>query len=337
MKTESSISQNYLFIAILDSVKEEDESKTLSSLDCQPDYLHIHILADESKTKFNEYIDKIKSQTPSPTTESSSDSILFQWGLPIQLSTQSRYQTTQAKHLQNFDVGIGSSAIGKESRIKNQSTFCGAGEAFKLLDTNVRVTKGNKSFAVANEEGYWTFQATNSENAKTFNVPGVEIDGRNNLLNFFKDKSAGKPFVAVFNAQFIGEFYSRSNGILNEDLSLVTDSKKTLFEGNESVGGHLVGGTNSQGDLKSLQEKFDLSTAQTKDMKIKFTSELVIIPTKLRIIKENAEIPDNPTTQNLIKDEISREPRTHAEVLKATTLIQKLRREKNKSSKLLET
>jgi len=317
----------YQFIAVVDSFDE----MWLSDLDCQPNYLHIHILkVGVNDQNFSQYLQKIKSLTSSSDNDLL-DGILFQWGLPSDLKTKSRSVSVRAKHLKNFDTGIGSLARGNESGDEHKNSFIGGGEAFKLLDTNVRITKGNKFFNVSDEDGYWTFQAPTSKNAKIFNdVINQEIDGRNMLLDFLKNKSSGKPFFAVFNGQFIKDFYTRSNGIFPEDISVIEKPQRVLFESDEAIGGHLLGGTQSSGDLKSLQEKFTACQAKIQDFKIKFTSELIIIPSTLRIVKTNAQKFPDLSADDLATDQFSRAPRSQAKVLDATRLIQKLFRKKMK-------
>lgn len=324
-KTSLQESKKYQFIAILDSV---DHSQ--SSLDCQPDYLHIHILDSEKGQEFSKYLEQVNLQLQMSCNDSSVDNILLQWGLPIDKEAKSRSVVVKAKDLENFDVGLGSFAVGNESFGNSKNFFISGGEAFKMGQKNLRITKGNEVFEVGEEQGYWIFQTTNLKNAQIhYNVIDQEIDGREKLLDFLKDKSASKPFVAMFEASFIGDFYSRSNGIFPEDFERVQDSNKVLFSGNESVGGHLVGGSKSQGDIISLQEKLTLTEAKNHNFRIKILSPIILKSfNELRIVKSCSKGLSDISLEVLAGNEFSRLPRSKVKVLNAVNLLQKFFRSK---------
>ncbi|MFM2200018.1 MAG: hypothetical protein RL769_71 [Pseudomonadota bacterium] len=318
-------SRKYQFIAILDSV---DHSQ--SKLDCQPDYLHIHILDSEKGQDFSKYLEQVNLQLQISCNDSSTKNILLQWGLPIDKEAKSRSVVVKAKDLENFDVGLGSFAVGNESFGNSKNFFISGGEAFKMGQKNLRITKGNEVFEVGEEQGYWIFQATNLNNAQIhYNVIDQEIDGREKLLDFLKDKSDSKPFVAMFEASFIGDFYSRSNGIFPEDFERVEDPKKILFSGIESVGGHLLGGSNSKGDIISLQEKLSLTQAKDHNFRIKILSPIILKSfNELRIVKSCSKGLSDVSLEVLAGNEFSRLPRSKVKVLKAVNLLQKFFRSK---------
>lgn len=323
-------SRKYNVIAILDSV-----DYSLSSLDCQPDYLHIHILDTEKGSKFSDILKQVNSQPSMPFNQHSTENILLQWGQPSDKEAMSRSVVVKAKDLENFDVGLGSFGMGNESPKKDKNLFISGGEAYKMGEDNLRITKGNVVFEVDKNQGYWIFQATTFKNSQVYcDDINQEIDGREKLLEFLKDKSGSKPFVAMFEASFIGDFYSRSNGIFPEDFGRVEDPKKILFSGNESVGGHLLGGSKSQGDIISLQEKFSLTQAKDHNFRIKILSPIILKSfDELRIVRPCSKVLPEMSLEALASDQFSRLPRSKAKVLNAVKLLQNFFRSKILKSK----
>lgn len=317
--------RKYKFIIILDSVDD-----ALSSLDCQPNYLHIHILDSKKGQKFSDILKQVNSQSPMQPNIDSAENILLQWGQPFGKEAMSRSVVVKAKDLENFDVGLGSFGIGNESVEKDKNSFISGGEAYKMGQDNFRITKGNAVFEVDKNQGYWIFQTTTFKNAQIYSdVIGQEIDGREKLLDFLKGISNdSKPFVAMFEASFIGDFYSRSNGIFPEDLIEVEDPKKILFSSVESIGGHLLGGSNNQGDIISLQQKLSKTEAEKHDFKIKIHSPIIFKPIELRIVKSCSKGLSDLSLEVLAGNQFSRLPRSKVKVLNAVNLLQKFFRSK---------
>jgi len=293
-------SKTYRLICIVDSVQNGDH--TLSTLDASPDYLHIHIL----ESNYLKTIDELSSQlNPQATNE-----ILFQWGIPLEKDAKTRSAKVSAKTIKKFgQIGIGSAARGDSERTGD---FIGGGEAFLFDEQNFRVSKGDGVFEVQDDQRYWTFQVADFNGAKKFDdLNGSRIEGRNHLMQILKEKSDGKPFVAVFDAEFEGNLFARSNGIFPEDESKVFNPQQSLFD-TEIKGGHLVGGSQNQGDIDSLKQKFHES-ANAIDFVLTVKSDVILKPiNELQIAKSTSGF---------------REPRTDIEVKKAVQIVEKYRRQ----------
>jgi len=289
------MTKDYRFICILDSV--ENGNETISNLDASPDCLHIHILKS----------DLMKSSIDSFASSLNSESInfnMYQWGTPLDKEAGVRSEKVSAEEIKAYSqVGIGSAARGAG---EESGDFIGGGEGFLFNEENYRITKGNKALPVEDEEKYWTFQACDFNGAKVVNdLKEIEINGRNNLLNLLKDKSENKPFIAVFDADFSGDYLSRSNGIFPEDHKAV-DNLNNVFSSNIQ-GGHLLGGSSNKGDLASLKS-FDPTIIKEHDFSLKITSNVLLKEVHdLKIFKKNGE---------------TRKPRTSIAVNEAATLIQ---------------
>ncbi|NBV06159.1 MAG: hypothetical protein EBS06_02850 [Proteobacteria bacterium] len=247
--TEIKSKKKYRFICVVDSAKKTDDEGNLSDLDVSPGYLHIHIVDSEVLDPIEKFSKKLSKE--------SLNKYLFQWGIPLEKDAKTRSRKVLASEVKEFgQVGIGSLARGENEQKKD---FIGGGEAFLCDSKNLRITKGNSLFEVADNEGYWTFQVCDFNGSKKIShLKDQSINGRDSLMNLLTEISEGKPCMSIFDAEFNGNFFARSNGIFLEDKSLVKDSSISLFD-NEAVGGHLVGGSSNEGDLKSLQERFNQS------------------------------------------------------------------------------
>jgi hypothetical protein len=295
-------SEIYRLICIVDSFQNGDQ--TPSVIDASPNYLHIHILKSTQLQTIEEFSSKLSDK---PENE-----ILFQWGIPLEKDAKTRSEKVSTAKVRQFgNIGLGSAARGRGEQTTN---FIGGGEAFLFDDQNFRITKGNTAFEAKDEQTYWTFQVADFNGAKKIDdLNGLTIEGRNQLMHILKEKSKGKPFVAVFDAQFEENLFARSNGIFPEDLSRVTDSKQSLFMGN-IMGGHLVGGSTNQGDIDSLRQEFLESEAGKIDFTLTIKSEVILKPIgELQIAKLDGSF---------------RKPRTTIEVENAAQVIQKHWRDK---------
>lgn len=205
---------NYRLICILDSIEYSD--KALSSFDASPGYLHIHILRS----------DIIGSSIDSFTETLASEAInfdMYQWGSPVEKEVGTRSAKVSAEEIKKISqVGIGSAAKGDDEAAGD---FIGGGEGFLFNDKNYRIIRGNKAVPVDEKQSYWTFQACDFNGSQIItDLVGMRVDGRNDLLRLLSNKSGGAPFVAVFDAEFCGDFLARSNGIFPEDNGLVTNT-----------------------------------------------------------------------------------------------------------------
>lgn len=229
-------------------------------LDAQ--YLHIHIVSSDNFQPIEIFAKKISDKP--------SDNILYQWGQLEDLKNHNRSVKVLASEINKFgQIGIGSLWRGNE---KNGGM--GGGEGFLFDDYNFRIIKGNKILEVADSEGYWTFQVANFNGAKIFtDLSGCRVNGRLSLQELLLKKSENKPFIATFDVEFIGEFFARSNGIFIED----EQSSKSLFT-EEIVGGHLLGGSNNLGDIKSLKEKFSEAEIGSIDFSFVIKSQVLLQP-----------------------------------------------------------
>lgn len=290
----------YRFISILDSVAEDG----ISTLDLSPEYLHIHIV----KSDLCESIDSFYSHLPN----SPNVSILHQWGIPLEKDAKTRSEKVGANQIKDFgNIGIGFAANGDGEHFGD---FVGGGEALLFNQNNFRITKGNNLVKVKNKEDYWTFQVANFSKSNVRSIAGYneEVAGRDDLKKMLKEFSAGRPFVAVFDAEFIGPFLARSNGIYKEDLEELTQDPISVFD-SDIVGGHLIGGSDNQGDIESLKSYFvgkediDNEIAQ-QDFIIKFNSDILM--TRLNEVR-------------IASGEGFRKPRTNIQVHEAARLIQK--------------
>ena len=292
-------SRIYRLICILDSVASDDQ--TISSMDASPDYLHIHILDSSYLRPLEEALeDTLQGNV-------GTDNALYQWGTPFEKDTHTRSTKVSAEEIKNHgQIGIGSASRGNNEM---EGDFIGGGEAFLFNSQNFRLTKGNEIFSAADSQKYWAFQTANFSNAvKIDDLSGSTISGRRNLMDILKEKSNSRPFVATFDAEFHGKFFTRSNGIFPEDLEFVREPELSLFD-DEIKGGHLVGGNDNPGDVKSLQQKFS-SEEEIKeiDFSLRILSPIFLKPlNELKIAKRNGTF---------------RSPRTEIEVNGAAQLIQ---------------
>jgi hypothetical protein len=222
--------------------------------------LHIHILD-------NFYLKPLEkfSATISPKIK---NNFLFQWGSPVDLKNKIRREKVSAKEIKKFgEIGIGSAFRGEEKK-----GGIGGGEGFLFNDENFRIIKGNEVLKASDDEKYWTFQIADFSGAKK--VSGIKkISGRKNLKKILLEKANGKGFVATFDAEFIGEFFARSNGIFPEDK--VKNREESLFE-KKIKGGHLVGGDAASGNIKSLKNKFSEERAKQIDFAFKIAGPVLL-------------------------------------------------------------
>jgi hypothetical protein len=300
-------SEIYRLICIVDSFQNGDQ--TPSIIDASPDYLHIHILKSAQLQTIEEFSSKLSDKTD--------NEILFQWGIPLEKDAKTRSEKVSASKVREFgNIGLGSAARGNGEQIGD---FIGGGEGFLFDDQNFRITKGDTAFEAKNEQTYWTFQVADFNGAKKIgDFKDLTISGRNNLMQILKERSNGKPFVAVFDAQFEENLFARSNGIFPEDLSRVSDSKQSLFIG-DVMGGHLVGGSTNEGDISSLRQTFSELEANKLDFTLTIKSEVILKPiSELQIAKSDSSF---------------RKPRTAIEVENAVQVIQKYWREKTDGRK----
>lgn len=288
--------QQYRLICIADSFVNGD--KTISELDASPNYLHIHILKSDGLETIEEFQQKLKDKSDNNT--------LFQWGIPLEKDAKTRSEKVSAAVVKEFgNVGLGSAARGQS---EYQKDFIGGGEAFLFDEQNFRITKGDTVFEAKDDQTYWTFQVADFNGAKKISdLKNSTIFGRENLMQTLKEQSKGKPFVAVFDAEFEGDFFARSNGIFPEDKAIIKNPNQSLFEADIN-GGHLVGGANNQGDVDSLKQKFSESEAIKNDFVLTIKSDVILKPiNELQIAKSDGDF---------------RKPRTAVEVNSATKLIQ---------------
>ncbi len=290
-------SERYRLICVLDSISDGDN--TQSSMDVSPDYLHIHILKSSYLNPLDDFINS--------SVKEYADDALYQWGIPFEKNSHTRSAKVSAEEIfTKGNIGIGSAARGDN---EDKEDFIGGGEGFLTGSQNFRVSKGNKVFSASTQQSYWTFQVSDFANSQKFDdITGIIVHGRENLMILLKDKSAGRPLIATFDAEFVGDFFARSNGIFPEDVGLVENPEKVLFS-NDAEGGHLVGGSNNSGDLDSLSRIFSLDESMSSDFSIRIASSVAIKPIdEVKIFKKNGDF---------------RSPRTEIEVNHAAQLIQK--------------
>ena len=239
-------------------------------------------------------------------TQQSENNTLTQWGIPLELAAKSRSPKVSSQEIkQHGQVGIGSAFRGNEQ----SGNFFGGGEGFLFGSQNFRVTRGGKAFEVKDEEGFWTFQVADFAGAQAISDSvGQEISGRGQLLEMLKEKSGGKPFVAVFDAKLHKGSFVRSNGIFPEDE--VARRAKSTFDAqaDQTRGGHLVGGSGNKGDLLSLRESLGSEEAATNDFSLTIKSEILLKPIDELAIARS--------------DDSFREPRTEIQVRDAAIKIQ---------------
>ncbi len=215
-----------------------------------------------------------------------SDNNLYQWGAISEKNSNTRSVKVSAKKIKQYgQVGIGSVARGCNELIGD---FIGGGEGFLFDSQNFRITKGDGVFEVKDDQEYWMFQVTDFNNAlKISDLSGNIIEGRKNLMEILKDKSRSRLFVATFDVRFNARFFARSNGIFPEDLKFVQNPNKTLFD-QDIKGGHLLGGGNNIGDIKSLKEKFNQEEAMSNDFSCQIMSQVLLKPIEeIKIIKND--------------------------------------------------
>lgn len=289
----------YRFIAILDSVKEQG----LSNIDLSPDYLHIHIALSEYCQTIPNFYNEL-SRLPNSTT-------LYQWGTPLEKNAKIRSEKVNASKIKNYgNIGIGSAGIGDGEHIKD---FVGGGEAFLFNQLNIRTIKGGRTVLARDKETYWTFQTAQLSKSNTGIVRGYneEIVSRRDLRGMFKVYSAGRPFIATFDAEFTSPFLARSNGIYKEDLAGIERPRNSVFDQNIS-GGHLLGGSSNPGDIESLRayyagRRYSEERSFQRGFSIRFSSDILLSPiNNVQIATEKG----------------FRKPRTTTEVYEATQLIQ---------------
>ena len=289
--------KTYRLICVLDSVSQGEA--TLSTLDASPDYLHIHALDSEILSPIAEFKKTLPQQSENNT--------LTQWGIPLELAAKSRSPKVSSQEIkQHGQVGIGSAFRGNEQ----SGNFSGGGEGFLFGSQNFRVTRGGKAFEVKDEEGFWTFQVADFAGAQAISDSvGQEIFGRQKLLEMLKEKSGGKPFVAVFDAKLHERSFVRSNGIFPEDE--VAKSQESTFDAkkDQARGGHLVGGSGNKGDLLSLREKLgNEDQAAANDFSLTIKSEILLKAVdELAIARKNGSF---------------RAPKTEFQAREAATKIQ---------------
>lgn len=303
------MSKKYRLICVLDSI--DSGEVTLSTMDASPNYLHIHVLESERLGSIENFSQESSGQNI--------DNFLYQWGIMFEKDAKIRSAKVTAEEVKKFgQVGIGSAACGEvESKKRDrdgnliEKDFIGGGEAFLSNGQNFRITKGGGVFEVADQEKYWSFQVADFSNAQRISeLKENQIDGREKLLEILKEKSGGKPFIATFDAEFVGNFLARSNGIFPEDKAAVQNPEQSLFSENIK-GGHLVGGSRNVGDIESLRNS---GFSQEADFSLKIVSDVFLKPIdQLQIAK---------------KDGGFREPRTQFQVNQAALLIQKEFRKK---------
>ncbi len=313
--------KTYRLICVLDSVSQGDV--TLSKLDASPDYLHIHALDSEILPSISEFKKTLPPQSEnipnsiedpdfnknqksvadktihSPWSNSKLSKLddksnlinhntLTQWGIPLELATKSRSPKVSSQEIkQRGQIGIGSAARGDEQ----SGNFIGGGEGFLFGSQNFRITKGGEAFLVGDEENFWTFQVADFAGAKAISDSvGQEILGRQKLLEMLKEKSGGKPFVAVFDADLHEGSFVRSNGIFPEDD--VDRKSESTFDAkkDQTRGGHLVGGSTNKGDLLSLREKFgDEEQAAANDFGLTIKSKILLKAVDELVIARSAK------------------------------------------------
>ena len=292
------MSDIYRFICILDSHSLDNENK-LSELDVAPGYLHIHILRLSQELKpIDEFSAKINTD--------SKNNILFQWGTPLEKESATRSEKVSLATISQLgQVGIGSAARGKNEQDED---FIGGGEAFFFDGKSVRVTKGDQVITTEHDQTYWTFQVADFNGAKNIDsLNNQKVTGRKSLMNLLKFYSGDKPFIATFDAEFEGDFFARSNGIFPEDKRIVENPDKSLFD-KDINGGHLLGGSDNGGDVKSLKLKF--SNEQVNDIDFSL------------IIRSNVILKSVDNVKIAKSDGSFRNPRTAIEVEDAAKLIQ---------------
>ena len=294
--------KTYRLICVLDSVSQGEA--TLSTLDASPDYLHIHALDSEILSPIAEFKKTLPQQSENNT--------LTQWGIPLELAAKSRSPKVSSQEIkQHGQVGIGSAFRGNEQ----SGNFFGGGEGFLFGSQNFRVTRGGKAFEVKDEEGFWTFQVADFAGAQAISDSvGQEISGRGQLLEMLKEKSGGKPFVAVFDAKLHKGSFVRSNGIFPEDEVARRAESTFDIKIDQTRGGHLVGGSNNEGDLQSLRTKLTDKQAAENDFSLTIKSEILLKPIDELAIARN--------------DGSFRAPKTEVQVREAATKIQSFVKEK---------
>lgn len=277
----------FRMICVLDSTQDQG----LSSRDVSPDYLHIHALEIDAIESIEEFSKRISVKTDTTGT-------LVQWGKPAHLYDKKRREKVSASEVKKHgQVGLGSAWRGSEG-----SDGTGGGEAFLFGEKNVRVTRGSGVFDVADDGKYWIFQVADFSGAEKISDLRGEIKGREALKKALLEKSLGKPFVATFDIEAEDNFYTRSNGIFPEDRADLEHPDKALFIGGEK-GGHVVGGSANEGDLKSLSELPDPAGI---DFSLKITSDVLLKPLgQVKIVKKDGSC-RAPRTETRVRQKAER-------------------------------
>lgn len=239
--------RKYRFICILDSLHSP--------------YLHIHILDSSYLKPLAEF---------SFSSEAKNHD-LFQWGDIADLEKKSRRPKVTASEIKKFGtIGIGSAWMGVEG-----IDGCGGGEGFFFNGENFRIIKGNEVVAAKKDETYWNFQIADFDGAKKIDLGNKKIFGRMQLTKILSEIANKQIFISSFDAEFVGDYFARSNGIFDSDE--VENRTNSLFL-NEIKGGHLVGGSKNSGDLKSLRLNFSDEQAQESDFTLELRSEILLKP-----------------------------------------------------------
>ena len=302
---EVSGQKTYRLICILDSLSSFDSNP--STLDLSPNYLHIHALEAKHLQPIDEFSKTLSFDA--------ADYSIKQWGIPLEKDAHNRSVKVLSSQIKGRgQIGIGSAARGFE----RDGSFCGGGEGFLFGDQNFRITKGGEAFAAEDDEGFWTFQVADFNGAKIFpNSKDIKINGRKELLQYLLEKSEGTPFVVTFDAIFEKNSFLRSNGIFPEDeeMKMPDSLLDATLEGVK--GGHVVGGSDNEGDLQSLLTKLDGEQAAENNFSLTITSEVLLKPVhEVLIAKSNGEF---------------RKPRTEIQVREAATKIQNFSRDYKRS------
>ena len=299
LKEKSNNKKIHRVICILDAVNNEE--LTFSNLDLSPEYLHIHALESKKLQSIADFKKNLSDEVV--------DDYLVQWGVIEEKNANTRYTKVSSKEINKFgQVGIGSASKGDERK----NSFIGGGEGFLFGSKNFRITKGGKAFISTQDEGFWTFQVSDFNGSKSFlECEGKKINSREELLEILKERADGKPFVATFDAMFDEKNLARSNGIFPQDN--IDENQESVFDisRKEISGGHVIGDSSNDGDIKSFNESGQVKKGVRKnDFGLTILSEVLLKPIEEILISRN--------------DGSFRSPRTEVKVRGAVEKIQNL-------------
>ncbi len=251
--------------------------------DAIEDYLHIHIMEDDASLQSIEKLAEIIKNIPD------SGQILHQFSTIGNLEDYKKSFITvgQLKEVFGGDAsavfGLGAASNGADQ----EGNYKSKGEGFSHNGLFYRIVKGGEAILMEHSETNWIYEVVKfDEKAKSINsLEGSVINGRKELMELLNAQAGHKPYVVVFDAEFLPEVFTRSFGD--------ADNMQGITHLTADVGGHLVTGApyNRQGilnetDLGSLRQKFSEEEARLVDFKIKIVSKVLMQVVNRTIVHE---------------------------------------------------